>query len=372
MDYINVAVYLLYKRFCSSKQLSELFSGYTDPKKPEINIELFYQRVHSLYEKKRILPETRAFLVQYPMWAHEATTYTNRIISSGVVILSAGNSQYPDELKEISDPPFLLFCKGEVSLLQAPDKLAVVGTRTPSQWGITKAKQLAFEATYCKVVTVSGLAKGIDSVVHEYTKKFDGKTIGILPRLKLGGLDRQCDLIVSEFPPAFSSNEKWMYIARNRLVAALTYATVVVEAPLRSGTLTTADLAISYDKNIYVVLPNPNQEASLGGLQYAIASSSNLFIQSLYDHFYWEERTHSIERYLSMISDISDGVLRYSAEEYRHLALVNVLPILWKFASKDINMFERLVVKLQRSGIIVKRKDKAVFNFSGYNSWQKT
>lgn len=373
---MSIAVYLLYKGYATSHLLFELFTnsasdGTIQKWVPE-DVSQFAFRVRELSKGGKISPKIEAFLLHYPLWEHKAISYKKYLHRQSIDICLYDEITYPQEFRMIGDPPFVLFCNGNTELLQASYKLAMVGTRQPSKHGEEKSKQLAFEATYCKITTVSGNAVGVDSIIHRYSQMYGGDTVAFLPRLDTDLKPNTSILYVSEFPPSTTQLEKWMFIARNRLVAAFSKATVVIEAPIKSGTLTTVDLAVSYGRNVYFVLPDITCESALGGMLYAIANPFNSFVQSLYDVLYWEEQSELIGRYISMITSLSGGQLVVPEKEYRHLALVNLLPILWRVANKDLHKFETLVVKLQRSGIIVKRKNKAVFNFSGYNSWQKT
>lgn len=376
MDIMSIAVYLLHKGYVTSHLLFELFAhrasdGTKKTWVPE-EVSQFAFRVRELRKEGRILPKTEAFLLNYPLWEHKAISYQKYLHKHGIDTYLQDDAIYPQEFRMIGDPPFILFCTGNKELLQTNYKLAMVGTRQPSKHGEEKSKQFAFESAYCKITTVAGNAVGVDSLIHQYSQKYGGDTVAFVPRLDIDLNPKKSILYVSEFPPNSSQLEKWMFIARNRLVAAFSDATVVIEAPIKSGTLTTVDLAVSYGRNVYFVLPDITCESALGGMLYAIANPYNSFVQSLYDVLFWEEQSELVDRYTSMITSLSGGQLFIPEKEYRHLALVNLLPILWRFANKDLRKFETLVVKLQRSGIIVKRKNKAVFNFSGYNSWQKT
>src|SRR5690606_23695019 len=161
------------------------------------------------------------------------------------------------EFTNISDKPAVLFMYGNEKLLQSSlRKVTLVGTRNPSAWAIQKAKQFAYEAAACQLITVSGYAVGVDTRIFEESLERGGNTIAILPQLpKLQSLFRSdAVLYLSEFPPMTSDPSKWQFIARNRLLAALSPVTVLVEAPVRSGTLITAELAQSYGRAVYVVI----------------------------------------------------------------------------------------------------------------------
>ena len=98
----------------------------------------------------------------------------------GIEIVAINDENYPDLLKQIDDPPIVLYCKGNVSLLRQIKNIAIVGTRNPSPWGEDTAREIA--TVFCKrgYVIVSGLAKGIDTEAHVGALKVGGKTIAVL------------------------------------------------------------------------------------------------------------------------------------------------------------------------------------------------
>lgn len=187
-------------------------------------------------------------------------------------ILLHSDSEYPENLRQIADPPYLIFCRGELSLLNGKN-ISVVGTRKLSEEGKSAAKQFAYDAVCDGFNIVSGLARGADSFAHkgaidayyDYIEKDAdvtnlGKTIAVLPSaideifpashkriaeqiLQSGGL------IISEYEPKLSL-AKWHFIGRNRIIAGLSFATVVVEAPTGSGALITADFALDYGRDV--------------------------------------------------------------------------------------------------------------------------
>ena len=169
---------------------------------------------------------------------------------------------YPPLLAELHDPPARLFLRGSaIDLLRAP-AVAVVGARSCSAYGAQVARSLARELAGAGLVVVSGLARGIDGEAHRGALEAEGATIGVLGC----GIDRdypaahaelarritETGLIVSEYPPA-TEPAPWRFPARNRLIAGLALATVVVEARERSGALITADFALELGRDVFAV-----------------------------------------------------------------------------------------------------------------------
>lgn len=169
---------------------------------------------------------------------------------------------YPARLRRIHDPPLGLFVRGtaELTLLDAPC-VAVVGARACSPYGAAVAAELARGLARAGVVVVSGLARGIDGAAHRGALE-TGTTVAVLgcgvdrdyPRAHrmLAASIAERGLILSEYPPGVEP-APWRFPARNRIVAGLCDATIVVEARERSGALITADLALDEGREVLAV-----------------------------------------------------------------------------------------------------------------------
>jgi DNA processing protein len=176
-------------------------------------------------------------------------------------ILTLGDRHFPALLKEIADPPPLLFVHGDPALLNQP-QLAIVGSRNPSKTG----KELAFEfSKYLAgtgLIITSGLALGIDGASHEGALEGGGKTIAVAGT----GLDRvyparhrdlahrivEHGALVSEFPPGTPADAK-NFPRRNRIISGMSLGTLVVEATLKSGSLITAHLATEQGREVFAI-----------------------------------------------------------------------------------------------------------------------
>ena len=176
--------------------------------------------------------------------------------------VARGAPGYPARLRRIHDPPPGLFVRGAaaLTLLDAPC-VAVVGARACSAYGASVAAELARGLARAGVVVVSGLARGIDGAAHRGALD-TGTTVAVLgcgidrdyPRAhrSLAASIAERGLIVSEYPPGVEPMP-WRFPARNRIVAGLCDATVVVEARERSGALITADLALDEGREVLAV-----------------------------------------------------------------------------------------------------------------------
>ena len=178
--------------------------------------------------------------------------------------LALGDPAYPALLRHIPDPPARLWLRGDAdpSILDRT-ALAVVGARACSGYGRTVARLLAGEAAALGVVVVSGLARGIDGEAHRAALAVGGTTVAVLGC----GVDRDYPaahaelarsilaaggLVVSEYAPGIEP-APWRFPARNRIIAGLARATVVVEARERSGALITADFALEDGREVLAV-----------------------------------------------------------------------------------------------------------------------
>jgi DNA processing protein len=193
----------------------------------------------------------------------DEVAYLSDLRRDGVRWLSREDAFFPKRLGSIHDPPPGLFLRGTASpeLLSEPS-VAVVGARSCSDYGAHVARMLGRELASTGVVVVSGLARGVDGWAHRGALEGAGRTVAVLgcgidrdyPRAhaSLAGRIAESGLLVSEYPPGVAP-APWRFPARNRIVAGLCAATVVVEARERSGALITADLALEEGREVLAV-----------------------------------------------------------------------------------------------------------------------
>ena len=188
----------------------------------------------------------------------------NEFYKYNISAVTFASKDYPEKLKTIDSPPLVLYVRGDTKLL-GKKSIAIVGTRKPTTYGRIVCEKFTRELSSAGLVTVSGLAYGIDTVVAETTLEVGGKTIAVLA----GGLDsvypsqnkalskrvEENGLLVSEqrigVKPA-----NYMFVNRNRIVSALSLGTLIVEAGKNSGTMTTARHAIEQARELFVVPGN--------------------------------------------------------------------------------------------------------------------
>lgn len=177
-------------------------------------------------------------------------------------ILHYGDLHYPSLLREISSPSLILFMKGELSALQRQN-LAIVGARNSTYTGLEIAYQLANELSEQKFAIISGLAKGIDGAAHRGALLNRGTTIAVLgsglehiypachQTLAMDILEKGGALISEFFP--YSSPKAEFFPRRNRIISGMSLGVIVVEATLRSGSLTTARYALEQGREVFAV-----------------------------------------------------------------------------------------------------------------------
>jgi DNA processing protein len=184
-----------------------------------------------------------------------------RISDFGCRVLISSDENYPASLREIYDPPLVLYIKGE---LTAKDKnaVAMVGSRSTTHYGIETARKLAYQLAYVGVTVVSGGARGIDTAAHQGALAAKGRTVAVLgtginlifppENAELFGRIAENGAVITQFP--FNRNgDRQSFAIRNRIIAGMTLGTVVVEADLHSGALITSNFATEYGRQVFAV-----------------------------------------------------------------------------------------------------------------------
>lgn len=275
---------------------------------------------------------------------------------------------YPISLKQIADPPLVLFYLGNKELLNA-DAHAIVGTRNISSYGKFVTTQIIEELTSLKPLIVSGLAFGVDSLVHRQCLKNEVPTAAVLASSVEDATPRQNKPIYDQIlardgiilSEAYSSQEvvKGMFARRNRIVAGLSRSTTVIEAPEDSGALITANLAFDYGREVYAVPNSWLAENSQGCNQLIAQSKAQLitsasdFVAQIYPNFNRKViNTNSLD---ARLSKLSQAIIRLlSSEEYESTKLIKTLT---EF-TEDAILSE--LVKLEIAGLIEKKLDGTI------------
>ena len=205
--------------------------------------------------------------------AGDTVRILRRCQEEDVQIITIRDAIYPQRLRNIPDPPFVLYLKGHLPAVDAEPVIAVVGTRSSTPYGDKMARNIGYEIAARGGIVCTGLAAGIDSRAAQGALLADGKVIGVLgvpinevfPRnnTKLYDDVAACGALLSEYPPDMGIG-KAGFPQRNRIIAGLSLGTVVVEAPLRSGARITANFALDYGRDVFAVPGNADAANSRG------------------------------------------------------------------------------------------------------------
>ncbi|EAE8347469.1 DNA-protecting protein DprA [Listeria monocytogenes] len=182
----------------------------------------------------------------------------------GVTPIWILEDSYPALLREVYEAPPILFCKGNIELLQR-QAIAIVGTRQMSEYGRKACVKLASELSEHDLTIISGMAIGIDTTAHKATLNKNGATIAVLgsgvnkiyPKKNefLAKEIAKEGLLLSEYLPSQEA-KRWHFPERNRIISGLAIGTVIIEAAERSGSLITADMALEQNRQVFAVPGN--------------------------------------------------------------------------------------------------------------------
>ena len=210
----------------------------------------------------------------------------------GLRILTMQDADYPLRLRNIYEPPCLLYVKGQLPAFDEEVAVAMVGTRKATPYGIESAEKLAFGLARPGALVGSGAAYGIDASAHRGALRAGAKTVAVLGN----GIDvvypagnewlyhdiAASGALLSEYPPGTAA-EGWHFPVRNRIISGLSLATVVVEAPeWRSGALITANTALEQGRDVFAV-PGPIDAPMSRGCNRLIADSAAGLIMDSWD-----------------------------------------------------------------------------------------
>lgn len=239
--------------------------------------------------------------------------YTGHLTKSKVEFIGFEDKRYPESLKKIENPPIGLFCKGNLELLRYPGFtgelrnidsgseaemtrtgtliIGVVGTRRITQYGRDVTSMLVSDLVKNGTIIVSGLALGVDAMAHHVTLENHGLAIAVLAC----GVDcclpsenyslysqilKQNGLIISEYPLSQPPN-KGTFLARNRIVAAISDGLLITEAAEGSGSLVTSEYALQYGKKVFAVPGQINSQMSKGSI--GLIKKGGILVQDAQD-----------------------------------------------------------------------------------------
>ena len=191
----------------------------------------------------------------------------------GIHILTFQDAAYPNRLKNIPDPPMVLYYRGTIPSFDELPVIGVVGTRKASAYGLTAAKRLGYQIAACGGCVVSGMATGIDGVAMKGALTAGGTVVGVLgcgadivypaSNRWLYADAEKYGCLLTEFPPGTPPIGR-NFPRRNRIISGLSCGVLVVEAPERSGALITARLSADQGRDVFVVPANIDVESAMG------------------------------------------------------------------------------------------------------------
>ena len=203
----------------------------------------------------------------------EAENILRQCTEKQIHICTYRDGAYPARLKNIPDPPVVLYCKGVLPDLDGQPVIGVVGTRKCSGYGISTAQRLGYQIAACGAVVVSGAAKGIDTAAMTGAMTAGGKVVAVLgcgvdvvypaSARQLYQDTQHAGCLISEFPPG-TAPLKWNFPKRNRIISGLSCGVLVVEAPEGSGALITARQAAEQGRDVFVVPGNIDMPSFAG------------------------------------------------------------------------------------------------------------
>lgn len=251
--------------------------------KMDPNLENFHQLSPSEISRLTSLSHQKALTIFDYMKNFQFDHLLDVYEKEKIRMITIFDEEYPPLLKEIYDPPLVLYTKGNPNLLKRRI-LGVVGTRNMTENGRLSLQKMIPPLIKEGFVTVSGLAKGIDTHAHRLTVENKGGTIAVLgggvmkiypkENQKLADYLAGEHLLVSEYPP-FTSPVRWHFPKRNRIISGLSEGVIIIEAKEKSGSLITADQALEQGRDVFAV-PGSILEPTAAGTNSLIQQGAKL------------------------------------------------------------------------------------------------
>ena len=219
------------------------------------------------------IPKSKAVRLCEQLKRHEQTPFTLLYHREKIIPIPITNPAYPKKLKWLVDPPTVLYVKGDLTILEAPLKVAVIGSRKATDYSMNALTFIVPPLVDRGAVVISGLAKGADTMAHESAIRYGGKTIAVLghglfhlypyENRSLAKELAENHLLLTEYPP-YMKPARWTFPMRNRIISGLSESIIITESEEKSGTMSTVDHALEHGKAIYAV-PGPiTSSLSLG------------------------------------------------------------------------------------------------------------
>ncbi len=233
--------------------------------------DLYYADTQALHEVEGLTEDGIKILSDKDL--HEAGKILHACMDEGIQICTFHDGVYPHRLKNIADPPLVLYCKGFLPDLDSRPVIAIVGTRKCSLYGVNIARKIGKQIALCGGIVVSGMAAGIDAAALSGALSANSCAIGILgngadvvyPKCNrsLYNDTQTQGCLISEFPPG-TPPYRWNFPKRNRIISGIANGVLVVEAPQSSGALITARQAAEQGRDVFVIPGNVDVPTCIG------------------------------------------------------------------------------------------------------------
>ena len=324
-------IWLANCRPVSDRMKVELLQHFRDPE------DIYFADADAFDHLEGFSDEAKAALRDKNL--QEAQKILDQCARKDIHILTFRDAAYPGRLKNIPDPPLVLYYKGNLPDFDGTPLIGVVGTRKASAYGLGVAKRMGYQIAQCGGIVVSGMAFGIDGVATQGALTAGGTAVGVLgcgadvvyPPSNRGLFAdmEKYGCLLTEFPPETPPNG-WNFPKRNRLISGLSCGVLVVEAPEKSGALITARLAVDQGRDVFAVPGNIDVPTCVGSNQLlregAVAVMSGWDILSEYEALY-PDKLHR-ENQSAHQAGYPDEVERIAAESQKKLPRVAQKPVI--------------------------------------------
>ena len=248
----------------NTRKRFELLEYYKDP-------AYIWHASEEELKKLTIIEKTEVGHIINKQFRSDTKKHYDKLVAADINIITMQDSLYPEELKYIYDPPVVLYVKG--SLMRAELRVAVVGSRRATLYGLETAGKISEGLSRNGVTVISGMARGIDSKAHNGALAVEGRTIAVLgcgldivyPSENKELMKRICKsgAVISEYLPG-TPPATFNFPARNRIISGISLGVVIIEANDKSGSLITANYALEQGKDVFAVPGNIDSGNSTG------------------------------------------------------------------------------------------------------------
>lgn len=269
-DLIKFIYFLTKVKNLGNVKIKSVLSYFTNPQDFYKSNEREFRKITGI--DSVISSEIAAALRNKEMLFREFENISEKAVKENFRLISILDDEYPDNLRRIFDTPVLLYCKGH---LTQDDRysLSIVGTRSPTEYGKYNCEKFTEAVSILKIPVISGFARGIDTIVHRTSLKFDNINYAVLgsgidviypyENKKLYSELAESGAVITEFPPG-TKPDKVNFPRRNRIISGISLGTLVIESGIKGGALLTAEIAVDQDREVFAVPGYINSKQSEG------------------------------------------------------------------------------------------------------------